>query len=59
MKTQKFENWYEKFTKLLKDKYGFTENAISTMDKQSYKETYFDDKYTVEDAVKEEISNLV
>ncbi len=56
MKTQTFENWYQEFIKILKDKHGFTNHSISTMDKQSYKETYFDNGDTAEDAVNEELS---
>ena len=58
MKTQTFEYWYQEFTKILKDKHGFTEETIASMDKQSYKETYFNSGDTAEDAVNEELSYM-
>lgn len=59
MARRKFENWWQAFTKILQEKHQWTKDTIATMDKDSYKETYFNDGYTAEDAVELELSYMI
>lgn len=59
MARRKFENWWKAFTKNLQDIQGWSEHTISTLDKESYRETYFNDGFTVEEAVEQELSYMI
>ena len=51
-----FKNWFKAYKKLCYQK-GLNDNHVKTLDSDSFKETYFDDGFTIMEAYKEEIYN--
>ena len=49
-----FKNWFEAYKKLCYKK-GLNDNHVKTLDAEAFKETYFDDGLTIEEAYQEEI----
>lgn len=55
MARRTFKNWFEAYSKLLINKHAWTEQSVSTLDKEAFKETYFDDGLTIKEAYEEEL----
>ena len=55
MARRTFKNWWEAYRKLMKKKEGWSGETLNTLDKDAFKETYFDDGLTIEEAHQEEL----
>ncbi len=55
MARRTFKNWWCAYTKLLSERLGWSEQTISTLDKDAFKETYFNDGFTIEEAYQDEL----
>ena len=55
MARRTFKNWFEAYSKMLIEQHGWNQQSVDTLDKEAFKETYFDDGLTIEEAHKEEL----
>ena len=55
MARRTFKNWFEAYKKMLIEKNIETEQSVKTLDEDAFKEAYFYDGLTIEEAYQEEM----